>query len=96
MSAILPRSKVTRQAQITAKRSVAKKFAFDIQKPGGAGTAINSYAGSKLVGPKLEMVRAAWLPQHSGVLRRSCWLSRVDRFQCSEIDGRLQGCFGSG
>jgi hypothetical protein len=34
---------------------------------------------------KLEVVRAAWLLEHVGIVRRFRWLSRVDRVQRDEI-----------
>jgi hypothetical protein len=76
-----------RQAQIAAKRSVAKRCAFEVEQLGGAESAANFLnAKTKLVEAKLEMVRATWLLQHRGVVRRFCWLRRLDRLQRSEID----------
>ena len=43
---------------------------------------------------ELEMVRAAWLLQHRGIVRSFCWLSCLDRIQRSEIDRRLQRRLG--
>ena len=83
------------QAQIAAKRSVAKNFAFEVEKLCGAESTANFVNGkTKLVETKLEMVRAARLLHHRGVVRRFCWLSRLDRVQRSEIDRRLQRGFG--
>jgi hypothetical protein len=79
------------QAQIVAKRSVAKSFAFEVEKLRGAEPAANFLNGkTKLVETELEMVRSPWLLQYRSVVRRFCWLSRLDRIQRSEIDRRLQ------
>ncbi len=68
------------QAQVAAKRSVAKSFAFEVEKLYGAESAATFLNGkTKLVEAKLEMVRASWLLQHRGVVRSFCWLSRLDR-----------------
>jgi hypothetical protein len=57
MAGILPCGSVTRQAQIAAKRFVAKDFAFDVQRLRGTNTANSSSdARTKLVEAKLEMV----------------------------------------
>ena len=75
------------QAQIAAKSSVAKNFAFEVEKLRGAESAANFLNGkTKLVETKLEMVRSPWLLQHSGIIRRFRWLGDVDRVQRSEID----------
>ena len=75
------------QAQIAAKRSVAKSFAFEVEKRCGTDTATSfSDAKTKLVEAKLEMVRSSWLLQHNGIVRRFRWLSDVNRVQRSEID----------
>ena len=85
------------QAQIPTKRSIAKSFAFEVEKLCGADTATDlSNAKTKLVEAKLEMVCAAWLLQRRGVVRRFYWLNRLDRIQRSEIDRRLQRSFGQG
>ena len=56
----------------------------------GADTAASSSgAKTKLVEAKLEMVRAAWLFQHSDVVRRFCRVNRPDRIQRNEIERRL-------
>ena len=87
MGGILPRGNVTRQAQIAAKRSVAKSFEFEVEKLRGTESAANFLNGkTKLVETELEMVRATWLLQHSGIIRRFRWLGDVDRVQRSEID----------
>ena len=83
------------QAQIAAKRSVAKNFASEVEKLRGADSAANFLNGkTKLVETKLEMVRAGWLLQYGSVVRRFCWFSSLDRIQRSEIDRRLQRRFG--
>jgi len=75
------------QAQVAAKRSVAKNFAFEVEKLRGAESAANFLNGkTKLVEAKLEMVRSPWLLQHSGIIRRFRWLGDVDRVHRSEID----------
>jgi hypothetical protein len=75
------------QAQIAAKRSVAKNFAFEVEKLCGGESAANFLNGkTKLVETELEMVRATWLLQHSAIIRRFRWLGDVDRVQRSEID----------
>ena len=75
------------QAQVAAKRSVAKSFAFEVEKLYGAESGANFLnSKTKLVETELEMVRATWLLQHSGIIRRFRWLGDVDRVQRSEID----------
>ena len=74
------------QAQIAAKRSVAKNFAFEVEKLCGAESANFLHGKTKLVETELEMVRATWLLQHSAIIRRFRWLGDVDRVQRSEID----------
>lgn len=83
--------------RLQAKRFVAKDLIFDVERPCGTGAACNSSnAKTKLVEPELEMVRAPWLFQHSGVVRRFCRVNRPDRIQRHEIERRLQRCFGTG
>ena len=97
MAGILPRGNVTRQAQISAKRLVAKDLAFNVESLRGSDTGTgSSIAKTKLVDAKLEMVRSGWLFQYCAVIRRFCWLSCLDRIQRGKIDGRLQRFFGSG
>jgi hypothetical protein len=87
MAGILARSNVTRQAQISAKRLVAKDLAFNVESLRGSDTGTGcSIAKTKLVEAKLEMVRAARLLQHGATLRRVCCLSRFDHIQRGEID----------
>jgi hypothetical protein len=69
-----------------AKRFVAKDFSSDVESLDGADTASSSIAKTKLVEAELEMVRPAWLFQHSAVVRRFCCLGRRDRIQRGEID----------
>ena len=80
MVGILPRGPATRQARILTERLVAKDFGFDLQTVHGADTATSfPDAKTKVVEAKLEMVRAARLLQYRSVVRRFCWLSRLDR-----------------
>src|SRR5437773_7553536 len=76
MAGILARGNVTRQAQISAKRLVAKDLAFNVEslRESDTGTGC-SIAKTKLVDAKLEMVRSGWLFQYCAVIRRFCWLS---------------------
>src|SRR6516162_1287625 len=86
-----------RQAQIAAKRSIVKSFAFEGEELCGADKSTSfSDAKTKLVEAKLEMARAAWLLRHSGIIRRFRCLGDVDRVQRSEIDRRLQRRFRPG
>ena len=76
MAGILSRSKLTRQAQIAEKRSVAKGFVIGIEKLGGADPAATFFqARTQLVGAKLEMVRVGWLFQHAAIAGRFCRLA---------------------
>ena len=85
------------QAWTPAKRSVAKRFAVEVEKLCGADTATSfADAKTKLVEAELEMVRSTWLLHHSGIIRRFRWFGDVDRVQRSEIDRRLQRCFRPG
>ena len=68
------------------KRSVAKSFAFEVEKLCGTESANFLNGKTKLVETELEMVRATWLLQYSGIIRRFRWLGDVDRVQRSEID----------
>ena len=87
MAGILHGENRMSQAHIAAKRSVAKSFAFEVEKLCGAESAANFLnVKTKLVETELEMVRATWLLQHSGIIRRFRWLGDVDRVQRSEID----------
>jgi hypothetical protein len=58
---------------------VAKGFALDVEKVRGAESVPSSNVKTELVEAKLEMVRAAWLLQHVNIVRRLCWLGRLDR-----------------
>jgi len=87
MAGILSRSKLTRQAQIAEKRSVAKGFVIGIEKLGGPDPAATFFqARIQLVGAKLEMVRAGWLFQHAAIAGRFCRLSGPYHIQRNEID----------
>ena len=97
MAGILARSNVTRQAQISAKRLVAKDLAFNVESLRGSDTGTgSSIAKTKLVDAKLEMVRSGWLFQYCAVIRRFCLLSCLDRIQRNKIDQCLQRCAGPG
>jgi hypothetical protein len=69
---------------------IAKVFAAEVERLHGAKSGGSSNAATPLVDAKLEVVRAGWLPQHVGIVRRVCRLDRVDRFQRDEIHRRLQ------
>ena len=65
---------------------IAKSFVAEVERLRGAKSAASSSnARTQLVVAKLEMVRAGWLLEHVGIVRRSCWLGRVDRVQRDEI-----------
>ena len=97
MAGIRPRGNVTRQAQISAKRLVAKDLAFNVESLRGSDTGTgSSIAKTKLVDAKLEMVRSGWLSQYCAVIRRFCLLSGLDRIQRNKIDQCLQRCAGPG
>ncbi len=68
------------QAWSRIERSVAKSFAFEVEKLRGAESAATFLnAKTQLVEAKLEMVRAAWLLQYRGAVRRFCGFSPPDR-----------------
>jgi hypothetical protein len=64
---------------------IAKSFAAEVEKHRGAESGGPSNAKIQLVDAKLEMVRARWLLEHVDIVRRFCWLDRVDRVQRDEI-----------
>jgi hypothetical protein len=65
---------------------IAKSFATEVERRRGAKSAASSSsAKTQLVEAKLELVRAAWLLEHVGIVRRFCCLDRVDRVQRDEI-----------
>jgi hypothetical protein len=65
---------------------IAKSFATKVERRRGAKSAASSSsAKTQLVEAKLELVRAAWLLEHVGIVRRFCRLDRVDRVQRDEI-----------
>ena len=83
------------QAQIAAKRSIAKSFASEVEMPRGTESAANSLnRKTKLVEAELEVVRTPWLLQCGGIARRFRWRSHLDRIQRSEIERRLQRRYG--
>jgi hypothetical protein len=65
---------------------IAKSFAAEVERLRGAKSAASSSnAKAQLVEAKLEVVRAGWLLEHVGIVRRFCCLDRVDRLQRDEI-----------
>jgi hypothetical protein len=65
---------------------IAKSFALQVERPDGPKFAASSCSARiQLVETKLDMVRAAWLPQHAGPVCRFCLLDRVDRIQRDEV-----------
>jgi hypothetical protein len=64
---------------------IAKSFAAEVERRRGAESGDFSNTKTQLVETKLEVVRASWLPQHRNIVRRFCWLDRVDRVQRDEI-----------
>jgi hypothetical protein len=64
---------------------IAKRFAAEVKTLRGAKSGGSSSAKTQLVDPKLEVVRAAWLLQHVGIVGGFCCLGRFDRFQRDEI-----------
>jgi hypothetical protein len=65
---------------------IAKSFAAEVERLHGAKSAASSSnAKAQLVEAKLEVVRAGWLLEHVGIVRRFCCLDRVDRLQRDEI-----------
>jgi hypothetical protein len=65
---------------------IAKSFATEVERLRGAKSAASSSgAKTQLVEAKLELVRAGWLLEHVGIVRRFCCLDRVDRIQRDEI-----------
>jgi hypothetical protein len=65
---------------------IAKSFATEVERLRGAKSApSSSSAKTQLVEAKLDVVRAGWLLEHVGIVRRFCCLDRVDRVQRDEI-----------
>jgi hypothetical protein len=65
---------------------IAKSFVTEVERLRGAKfAASSSSAKTQLVEAKLELVRAGWLLEHVGIVRRFCCLDRVDRVQRDEI-----------
>ncbi|HYY34902.1 MAG TPA: hypothetical protein VE867_00875 [Candidatus Binatia bacterium] len=73
---------------------IAKSFASEVERLRGAKSGGSSNSKTQLVEAKLEMVRAAWLLQHIGIIRRFCCIDRSARVQRDEIQRRLQGSLG--
>ena len=66
---------------------IAKSLATEVERAHGAKSAASSSgAKTQLVDAKLEMVRADWLFQLVGIVRRLRLFSRVDRVQRDEIN----------
>jgi hypothetical protein len=74
---------------------IAKGFAAEVERGGGAEFGGSRNVKTQLVDAKLEMVRANWLLQLVGRVLRFRWLDCVDRVQRDEIDRRLQRSSGS-
>jgi hypothetical protein len=67
-------------------RMIAKSFATEVERLRGTKSAASSSsAKTQLVEAKLDVVRAGWLLEHVGIIRRFCCLDRVDRVQRDEI-----------
>jgi hypothetical protein len=65
---------------------IAESFATEVERLRGAKSAASSSsAKTQLVEAKLDVVRAGWLLEHVGIVRRFCCLDRVDRVQRDEI-----------
>ena len=64
---------------------IAKVSAAEVERRRGAKPRGSLNATIQLVDAKLEVVRAGWLPHRLGIVRRFCWLHRVDRVQRDEI-----------
>ncbi len=65
---------------------VAKTLMAEVERRRGAESGGSSNAQTQLVEAKLEVVRAARLLQHVDIVRRFCWLRRLDRVQRGKID----------
>jgi hypothetical protein len=75
----------TGSLSVSLKRSIAKGFAAEVERPRGPKSGGSSSTKTKLVEAKLGMVRAAWLLQHVGIVRRLFWLDRANCVQRDEI-----------
>ena len=59
---------------------IAKSFVTEVQRLRGAKSAASSSgAKTQLVEAKLDVVRARWLLEYVGIVRRFCCLDRVQR-----------------
>ena len=66
---------------------IAQGFGTEVERLHGAKSGHRSAnTETQLVDSKLEVVRAGWLLQHLGIVRRFCCLGRVDRVQRDEIE----------
>ena len=75
-------------------KCVANQFTTEVEVTRGpiADAACNSQ--TKLVEPKLEMVRAGGLFHCGAFVYHFYWVNTHDRFQRDEIDSRLQRSIG--
>jgi hypothetical protein len=64
---------------------IAKSLATEVEDSSGAKSGGSSSAKAQLVEAKLDVVRAGWLLEPVGIVRRFRWLGRVDRVQRDEI-----------
>jgi hypothetical protein len=64
---------------------IAQGFGPEVERFHGAKSGGSSNATTQLVDAKLEVVRAGWLLQYFGIVRRFCWLDRADRVRRDEI-----------
>jgi hypothetical protein len=65
---------------------IAKSSVVEVERGRGSESRGSRNVKTQLVDAKLEMVRANWLLQLVGRVRRFCWLDRIDRVQRDEID----------
>ena len=64
---------------------IAQGFGPEVERFHGAKSGGSFNATTQLVDAELEMVRACRLLQYFGIVRRFCWLDRVDRVRRDEI-----------
>ena len=76
----------TDSLSVSLEGMIAQGFGTEVERLHGAKSAQRSAnPETQLVDSKLEMVRAGWLLEHVGIVRRFCFLDRVDRIQRDEI-----------
>ena len=63
----------------------ANSSAAEVQRLYGTKSGGSSYAKTELVETKLAVVRAGWLLQYFGIVRRFCWRDLADRLRRDEI-----------